>query len=354
VFVVSVAQPEANIKTNMNLNAYWAQDGTAKTEGIAIDAEHDVLYYEASKGGYDYTFKPEGVSSVLLAQPAYTGSTTEPINGHSPAPDGKNLQYTGFSTNGVTAHSDGSYSVRLGFGRNIVKLVSTTGAEYQVITAKPVTYTVQNVTHPDEDFLPGDSLLVTFNTLYHPSNKMSGIYNMSAGIQYTGFMTNFALILGPGQYTFASRAQSYKTKIPDTATGKEFTLTSGVIKTKGFGSYYGEHRNITQQNGVTPNLSASIREAYFGSLPEIHIRMKGNVSDIADVNGAQVSVYPNPFTDYIVIEAATAGEAIFYDLSGKTALRVTLKTGSNTVSTSSLIKGVYILKYDTSSRKIIK
>jgi hypothetical protein len=69
---------------------------------------------------------------------------------------------------------------------------------------------------------------------------------------------------------------------------------------------------------------------------------------------ADVSVYPNPFADYIVIEATTNGNVVIYDLSGKTALDVNVQTGTNRVSTSALAKGVYILKYGLNTVKVIK
>jgi hypothetical protein len=340
VFVVAVNQPEANITTNMTLNAYWAQDGTDKTNGVAIDAEHDVLYFEADKGSFHYTFTPEGATQVLVATPTVSATATS---------------YSGFSTDSVTINGDGSYTVKLGFGRNIVKLVSASGATYQVITAKPVTYTVSNKTHPDEPFRPGDEVSVLFNTLYHPANKMSGIYNMSAGIQYSNAFTNFWLILGPGQYTFASRAQEYKIIIPDTLTASEFVLDKGVIKVKGYGSYYGAHRNISIQSGVNPNLSASVREAYFGSIPDIRIAIPSNNTGISTITaGGSISVYPNPFADYIVVEAKSDNRATIYDISGKQVLTVDVKAGSNRINTSALLKGVYVLKLGSNTVKIVK
>lgn len=264
VFVVTVGDAAEGVTSNMTVSEYWNSDGTDKTSGIAIDAEHDVLYYEASTGGYDYTFTPEGIidGGVLLAQPAVGENS---------------LSYSGFSSNGVTRNADGSYTVRLVFGRNIVKLISAGNyaSSYQVITAKPVTYTVANATRPGETLAPGDEFSVMFNTLYHPANKMSGIYNMSAGIQYRGFGTNFPLILSPAQYTFASGAQEYKRQIPADYAGDDILLDKGVLKVEGFGSKYGEHRNITYQNGVAPNLNAVVREAYCGSLPDIRLHTVG-------------------------------------------------------------------------------
>ena len=339
VFVVSVAQPEANITTNMNLNAFWAQDGTDKTDGVAIDAEHDVMYFDAAQGSFPYTFKPEGETQVLVATPTVGATITS---------------YSGFATDSVTVNADGSYTVKLGFGRNIVKLISASGATYQVITAKPITYTVSNLTHPDQDFAPGDEVSVLFNTLYHPANKMSGIYNMSAGIQYSNAETNFALILGPGQYTFASRAQEYKVTIPADFTDEDFVLEKGVIKVKGFGSYYGAHRQITIQNGVNPNLNASVREAYFGSIPDIHIPIPSNHTGIANVAAKNISVYPNPFTDYIVVNTDIAGTAAVYNMSGTMILNINLNNGNNRIETSTLPQGIYVLKVGESTVKIVK
>lgn len=270
VFVVSVEQPEANITTNMNLNAFWAQDGTDKTDGVAIDAEHDIMYFEASQGSFPYTFTPEGAAEVLVATPIVGALMTS---------------YSGFAADSVVVNNDGSYTVKLGFGRNIIKLIDADGAAtYQIITAKPVTYTISNLTHPGEELSPGDEVSILFNRLYHPANKMSGIYNMSAGIQYSNDDINFPLILGPGQYTFASRAQEFKAIIPEDITKGIFVLEKGVIKTKGFGSSYGAHRKISIQNGVNPNLNASVREAFFGAIPDIHILLKDTEAPTAPSN----------------------------------------------------------------------
>ncbi|MDR0565916.1 MAG: fibronectin type III domain-containing protein [Prevotellaceae bacterium] len=277
VFVVTVDTlnaPATGVSSNMRVNdEYWTPEDSARNYKF-VDAEGDVFYYEASTGGFDFTFKPEGVAAVTLAQPALLDSI---------------LWYpNGFSSNGVTPHPDGSYTVRLVHGRNIVKLTNATGAsEYQVISAKPATWTVSGNSGANNLFNPGDTISILFGTpgsdgagypLYHPHNKLSGIYNMSAGIQYLGYPTNFPLILGPNQYHFASRAQKYSIIIPDGYTGEEVALTSGVIKVQGFGSAFPAHRSITKVNGVPPNLNASVRTSYFGSVPSFYLRLTDNPS----------------------------------------------------------------------------
>ncbi|MDR0547343.1 MAG: T9SS type A sorting domain-containing protein, partial [Dysgonamonadaceae bacterium] len=67
-----------------------------------------------------------------------------------------------------------------------------------------------------------------------------------------------------------------------------------------------------------------------------------------------ISVYPNPFTDYIVVEAQSDDRATIYDISGKPVLTVYVKAGSNRIETSALGKGVYVLKTGLGMVKIIK
>ncbi|MDR0419067.1 MAG: T9SS type A sorting domain-containing protein, partial [Prevotellaceae bacterium] len=154
----------------------------------------------------------------------------------------------------------------------------------------------------------------------------------------------------------------YKITIPDDFTESEFVLDKGVIKVKGFGSYYGAHRRITMQNGVAPNLSASVREAYFGSIPEIRIPIPSNgstitptnVANIADVTVNNILVYPNPFVDYIIVNVTESGTATIFNLSGQTVLTEKLTSGKNHIATSALPKGVYLLKVGRNVVKLVK
>ncbi|MDR2806025.1 MAG: DUF4465 domain-containing protein [Dysgonamonadaceae bacterium] len=341
VFVVSVGATASDITSGILINETMNTNSDYKLSGSAVDGELDIFYYLEETGGYDYAFTPVNVNSVTLAQPALGNNV---------------ISYTGFSTDGVTANADGSYTVRLVHGRNIVRMTSASGAvDYQVLSAKPVTYTVSNLTNPNEKFSPGDEASVKFNTLYHPANKLSGIYNMSAGIQYSNGEANFAYYLGAGQYTFASRAQEYKITIPKEFTEDEFLLTNGVIKAMGYGSPYGDHRKITLENGVAPNMNAAVKTAYFGALPAISISLKEGISSVVNVSvSAKINVYPNPFTDYIIVNTIESGTATIYDLSGKALLAEKLINGSNRIDVSSLSKGIYVLKVGESALKIAK
>jgi len=198
--------------------------------------------------------------------------------------------------------------------------------------------------------------LILFSTLYHPCNKLAGFYNASAGIQYTGFDTDFPIVLGPSQYTFASSAQTYKFSIPADFTGDDFTLTNGTIKINGYiTDGYGAHRYISLEEGKSGNMDAGAHTGFFGKLPDIHIRLNDDVSNRAPhIDTNRIRVYPNPFADFIIINSMTDDKATIYDLSGKPVLTIELTNGSNRINTSALPRGVYVLQTALKATKIVK
>ena len=81
---------------------------------------------------------------------------------------------------------------------------------------------------------------------------------------------------------------------------------------------------------------------------------EGNMG-VENINApAKISVYPNPFTDYLVVNTTTKGKAAIYNMSGQMVLSVNVQSGSNRIETSALPKGVYILRVGDKSVKIVK
>lgn len=340
VFVVSVGAPESGIVPNMKQNAALnAENLEHRLAGEAVDAELDVFYYVKGTDGHHYTFTPEGVTEVLLARPTLSDA---------------GLSYTGFSTEGVTANADGSYTLCLTEGRNIVKLVSATGAEYQVMSAKPVEYTVTNNTTPGDVYMPGDEVSIRFHTLYHPTNKLAGVYNMYANIQYSD---GTSLYSGKrNQYAFASTeaAQTVTATIPaDWAVGTDFVLSQGALKSSAWGDPFGGHRSITYEVGKNPNFNAVMHTAYFGSLPVISLPVGQTTTGINSTK-LSVSAWPNPFTDYLVVRTEAAQRATLYDLAGKAVLTTKLQSGDNRIDTSTLPHGTYVLRCNGAMAKVVK
>lgn len=297
-YVVTVGEDATGINPNMVINEEYNLD-TKKLAGKYVDAEHDVFYYLDTEEGARYTFKPEGVDNVTIAYPTIGEQMAT---------------YSGFSGEGVTKNEDGSYTLLLKHGRNIVRLSDASGKSvYQILTAKPCHREITNVTRPDaNDFQPGDEIKIQFSGLFHPANKLAGIYNMSAYVTYNGTPNGTSLILGAGQYTFGSApaAQAVQLTIPknyDTETNPEFVLDEGVIQVNGYGDPIGNHRNINRLTGRQANFTATAHKTYFGAIPEVRIPLTPiktyKIKINCNVSDAEISLVYT--TDNIVL---TQGE----------------------------------------------
>lgn len=309
-FVVTVGQTASTADPNMLINEKY-NEGTKKDAGKYVDTECDVFYYLDSEEGYSYTFKPLNAANVTIAYPA--------IGEHMTA-------YSGFGNEGVTQNEDGSYTVLLKEGRQIVRVTDAAGnAVYQVLTAKPCRREISNITRPGSSIMqPGDQIKIQYSGLRHPANKLAGIYNMSAYVTYNGIPNGSSLILGSGQYTFGSAesAQAVTIDIPadyDVTANPELVMNEGVIQVNGYGDPIGNHRYIDPIGGRSPNFTAIAHKTYFGAIPEIRIpispyktfsiKVNCNVSDVdeltvtyrGNVLQATDGVYTGSYGDYAVM-----------------------------------------------------
>lgn len=287
VYVVTVGDDATSIEPNMLINEEY-NTGALKLAGVNVDAEHDVFYYLDTEDGATYTFTPAGVSDVTIAYPVIGEQT---------------VSYSGFASEGVTKNADGSYTLLLKHGRQIVKLTDAAGKSvYQVLTAKVCHREITNVTNEGSDtFHPGDQVKIQYSGLFHPANKLAGIYNMSAYVTYNGVPNGTSLILSANQYTFGSvaKAQAVTFDIPadyDAVAEPELVLNDGVIQVNGYGDPIGNHRYIDPKAGRSPNFTAVPHKTYFGFVPEVRIAVspQGTVGivDIAS-DGKDGAVYYN-------------------------------------------------------------
>ena len=75
------------------------------------------------------------------------------------------------------------------------------------------------------------------------------------------------------------------------------------------------------------------------------------IEDIAQVN--KLLVYPNPATDYIIVEANIGEEVRIYDLEGRVIKECTMHNAQCTIDASILTAGTYIVKSGSASCKVI-
>lgn len=271
-YVVTVGDADSSISPNMVINEDY-NTGALKNAGKYVDAEHDVFYYLDTEEGYTYTFTPEGVNDVQIAYPAIGAQMAT---------------YSGFAPDGVTKNADGSYSILLKEGRQIVRLTDADGNSiYQVLTAKACHREITNVKNPGSSvFQRGDQVKIQYSGLRHPANKLAGIYNMSGYVTYNGTPNGSSLILGSGQYTFgsAASAQAVTIDIPADFEGNQLVLDDGVIQVNGYGDPIGNHRHIDPVGGRSANFTAVAHKTYFGAIPDVIIPVSDTRNILAAIN----------------------------------------------------------------------
>ena len=269
LFVVTVGGQATGITPNSTINKDYLTTVTPWGGGDPIDtklsmenldAEFDVLYFLDTDDGYDYTFTPEGAETVTLSRPSISENAAT---------------YAGFSTEGVTKNDDGSYTLHLTEGRNIVCLTNAAGQSlYQVITAKSCHRDIKVGEEVVEKVKPGDAVTVQYSGLYHPAGKLAGIHNFSAFLNYKQTPEGIAVTNGKAnQYKVASTpaAQAVTFTVPENWINPVIELTDGVMGISGYGDPVGNHRATSKLTGRAPNFTAISQSAVFGRVPAVEI-----------------------------------------------------------------------------------
>ena len=77
-------------------------------------------------------------------------------------------------------------------------------------------------------------------------------------------------------------------------------------------------------------------------------------SGISENNHLQINVYPNPCTDFVMIDNQEGKSAILYNALGQVIMNFTISNSQEKISMKDLNSGVYYLQVGTSMKKIIK
>ena len=304
VFVVTVGEQATSITPNMTINADYLTQANGVDTKMAmenVDAEFDVLYYLDTEDGFDYIFTPEGVSSVALARPVIGTNAAS---------------YTGFSAEGVTANADGSYTVRLTMGRNIVCLTGADGKSlYQVITAKPCHREIKVGEEVVESVKPGDAVTVQYSGLYHPAGKLAGIHNFNAFLDYKQASEGISVTKGKGnQYTMAATAtaQAVTFTVPEDWTSSTIELTDGVMGIGGFGDPVGNHRATSKTTGRAPNFTAISQSASLGRVPALELPVELPVTGPAVATFEDITDITEPVDGHMSVGTEDDDEREFF------------------------------------------
>lgn len=169
VQIVQVGQPESGIEDNINLDdfdtIYWLESQT-NADGTTVQVDDHG----------EYTFTPtSSYKSDTLAVRVHDPYQIE--NGILNISDEENWQDDSKYWTHYQANSDGSFTIKLKEGRNIVEISSEHGKEYRVITAKPVKLTVTNQSRAGKTLAAGDTALLHFDGFCSVVYKLGAIYN---------------------------------------------------------------------------------------------------------------------------------------------------------------------------------
>ena len=264
VFVVTVGSDGTGIKTNMILDRMDAD--IKNDEARQLDAEHDILFYLGSEGA-EYSFKPESGCTVTVARSTVSDTMT----------------FSGFTSNGVTVAGDGTVTVTgLTTGRHIIKVEKNGVANYQVVTARGVSYKLVDNDGKElseaamKALKAGDTVNLQFSNLVSPKEKLSGAYNFNFSLYYQGedgtfFKSNPGGNFGVYDFSGNPDRQRISITIPKYWDGETYSL-SGAIKQAGWPGVP-THRGITYAAGTNPGFNAPSTSGVLARLPELTLAL---------------------------------------------------------------------------------
>lgn len=274
--IVQVGKTDSGINLNVDLDdldtVYWLNSQTDETGKKTEKDDHAV-----------YTFKPESSYGDVLSVRVHDPYQIE--NGVLNISDESNwLDDSKYWTN-YQANEDGTFTINLKRGRNIVEVSSAHGTEYCVITAKPLDITVSNKTNPGKKLVSGDTAKLHIDGLCTALYKLGAIYNPA---------TQNAMYTLNGTDTVKFAANQYKIS---TTSDKEIYLdedgeykfSSGYIA---FDAYTGQekalgkaHRDMSRSSLHKSNYTGGLSELRPGKrciLPDFSFEVEDGVNKAED------------------------------------------------------------------------
>ncbi|NBR15523.1 MAG: T9SS C-terminal target domain-containing protein [Crocinitomicaceae bacterium] len=85
--------------------------------------------------------------------------------------------------------------------------------------------------------------------------------------------------------------------------------------------------------------------------------LEGSSLNVTDLNQDAFKLYPNPFTNYFIVESSREGESmIVFDVLGNHVQTFILQSGKNTINIGNASNGIYLVKFVNSGsvKRIVK
>ena len=166
-----------------------------------------------------------------------------------------------------------------------------------------------------------------------------------------------------------TEAPSVPMNLAGTATDVSITLTWTVstdnVGVSGYNVYVDNVYNQTVTTntatitGLAPETTYNLAVEAFDAAGNISEKADTDITtsetvSIADYDVNNIKIYPNPFTDYIMVDTKAEGYVSLYNIAGLQLLSRTIQEGTTQIDVSSLPNGIYILKIDSTVIKIVK
>ena len=345
VFIVTVGADGSSIQTNTLMERPGIT--VTKDEQKYLDAEHDILFYLGSEGA-SYSFMPESGCTVTVAR-----STV-----------GSAMTFNGFTSEGVTVAANGEVTVTgLTTGRHIIKVEKGGLANYQVVTARGVSYDMYdaegNKLASDTELNPGDTVSLQFHDLISPKEKLSGAYNPRFSLYYQDENgKSFSGAAGMYKFSGDSNYQKVEITIPESTEGFVYTL-NGAIKVTGFDGVP-THRGISYTKGLDRQYGTGAA-GVLAQLPTLALKLSGwhiNVTEqkidaigevtlgseaaIAEARAAYDALTPNQQAQVSNYEKLTAAEVRLTELKSENLADIYKTTGDYLAQQGTPAAGVSI------------
>jgi len=121
--------------------------------------------------------------------------------------------------------------------------------------------------------------------------------------------------------------------------------------------YYEICLSITDANGCTSTYCND--DTYLYRTDQNHTMITVNViaeatTPVETVHAAELNLYPNPFSDLLILESTTSGLAEIFDISGNRLLMQEISGNSSQLDTGNLLPGIYVVTFTNNSNVLVR
>ncbi|WP_419749461.1 leucine-rich repeat protein [Terrisporobacter petrolearius] len=248
IVIVNVGGSRGNIDPNFKVrDRKWTKYDTVYFTGDTTYPDGTVV---KGKGYGEYTFTPSKGVTVETHDPIHIDSD--------------------FANNWTKYEADknGSYTIKVKTGRNIIRMTSGDNVLYYVLDAMESDISISNDSNKGKELKVGDKASVSFTNLEVPIYKMASIYN-------PGFPDRTFLVYDLNGETIEGPHKQYSVNSPLTFTIDKkgtYKLSKGKVHAQHMGSPLDTHCKIPQE-GLSPNFNAGYgdNDIYFNIMPDIQI-----------------------------------------------------------------------------------